>query len=42
MLEITTPAVEAELNLNFAEVYAHSALYQWVDILFSLDNKEIK
>ncbi|KAJ1697900.1 hypothetical protein LUZ63_006412 [Rhynchospora breviuscula] len=28
MLEITTPAVEAELNLNFAEVYAHSAQYQ--------------
>ncbi|XP_078170821.1 ABC transporter G family member 48-like isoform X2 [Carex rostrata] len=33
MLEVTTPAVEAELGVNFAEVYAHSALYQKIQDL---------
>nr|CAD1818082.1 unnamed protein product [Ananas comosus var. bracteatus] len=28
MLEISTPQVETRLNIDFAEVYAHSALYQ--------------
>nr|CAD1817865.1 unnamed protein product [Ananas comosus var. bracteatus] len=28
MLEISTPQVETHLNIDFAEVYAHSSLYQ--------------
>ncbi|XVF86433.1 hypothetical protein PTKIN_Ptkin18bG0039500 [Pterospermum kingtungense] len=29
MLEISTPAVEGQLNVDFAEIYARSSLYQW-------------
>lgn len=28
MLEITSPIVEAQLNLDFAELYSDSSLYQ--------------
>jgi hypothetical protein len=28
MLEVTSPLVEARLEVNFAEIYANSALYR--------------
>lgn len=31
MLDISTPAVEAQLNVDFAELYANSDLYRYLD-----------
>lgn len=33
MLDITTPQVESEVNVDFAQIYANSKLYQYVKLL---------
>ena len=30
MLEVSAPPVEAQLNVDFADIYANSSLYQYV------------
>lgn len=34
MLEITYPASEAELGIDFAQIYNESALFGWKVVLF--------
>ena len=38
MLEISTPAVEGQLNVDFAEIYAKSSLYQYARIQYQNKN----
>jgi hypothetical protein len=33
MLEVTSQASEQKLDVNFADIYTKSALYQWVNYL---------
>lgn len=34
MLEVTSPSVEDSINVNFAQVYAQSSLYRYVDVAY--------
>lgn len=34
MLEVTSPSVEDSISVDFAQVYVHSSLYRYVDVVY--------